>query len=88
MADEKIAVRTEAGKVLEVVVLSKTADAIWVVVGEGLHSVKCKLAPTRSGLAYVGSVMGRELVYERSVTQVRADLAKADQQAASLRLRR
>ena len=88
MADEKITVRTETGNTLDLVVLSKHADAIWVVVGEGLHSVKCKLTPTRTGLAFAGSVMGRELVYERSVAQVRADLAKADQQAARLRLRR
>jgi hypothetical protein len=39
-----------------------------------VHSVKCDLAPTRNGLAYVGSVMGRELVYERSQAQVQADI--------------
>jgi DUF2075 family protein len=39
-----------------------------------MHSVKCELTPTRSGQAYVGSVMGREIVYEHSRTQVQADL--------------
>ena len=72
--DEKIKVKTEAGQVLEVVVLDKRASSIQVVVGQGVHSVKCTLSPTRNGLAYVGSVMGRELVYERSQQQVQADL--------------
>jgi hypothetical protein len=44
------------------------------VLGEGVHSVKCDLAPTRNGQAYVGSAMGRELVYERSREQVQADI--------------
>ena len=74
MNDERIKVKTETGQVLEVVVLNKSASRIQVVLGEGVHSVKCDLAPTRNGLAYVGSVMGRELVYERSRDQVQADL--------------
>jgi hypothetical protein len=74
MNDEKIKVKTENGQVLEVVVLSKRAEVIQVVLGEGVHSVKCSLSPTRNGLAYVGSVMGRELVYERSQEQVKADI--------------
>lgn len=45
-----------------------------MVLGEGQHSVKCELTPTRSGLAYAGSVMGREIVYERSREQVQADI--------------
>jgi len=72
--DEKIKVKTESGQVLEVVVYSKRAESIQVVLGEGVHSVKCELSPTRNGLAYAGSVMGRELVYERSRAQVQADL--------------
>ncbi len=71
---EKIKVRTENGQTLEVVVLNKRADHITVVLGEGQHSVKCDLSPTRNGLAYAGSVMGRELVYERSRDQVQADI--------------
>jgi K+/H+ antiporter YhaU regulatory subunit KhtT len=71
---EKIKVRTEAGQLLEVVVLNKRADHITVVLGEGPHSVKCDLSPTRNALAYVGSVMGREIVYERSREQVQADI--------------
>lgn len=74
MNPEKIAVRTETGQTLEVVVLSKRADRIQVVLGEGIHSVKCELVPTRNGLAYAGSVMGREIVYERSRAQVEAEL--------------
>jgi DUF2075 family protein len=34
------------------------------------------LTPTRNGLAYAGSVMGREIVYERSRAQVQADIDK------------
>lgn len=71
---EKIKVRTETGQTLDVVVLSKRPECIQIVLGEGIHSVKCDLSPTRNGLAYVGSVMGRELVYERSRTQVQADI--------------
>lgn len=74
MNDETIKVKTEAGQVLDVVVLNKRADHITVVLGQGQHSVKCDLSPTRNGLAYVGSIMGRELVYERSREQVQADL--------------
>jgi hypothetical protein len=71
---EKIKVRTETGQTLDVVVLSKRPECIQIVLGEGTHSVKCDLSPTRNGLAYVGSIMGRELVYERSRTQVQADI--------------
>ncbi len=74
--EEKIKVKTENGQVLEVVVLSKRPEHIEIVLGEGIHSVKCSLSPTRNGLAYVGSVMGRELVYERSQAQVKADIER------------
>lgn len=74
MNPEKIKVKTETGQTLEVVVLSKRADRIQVVIGEGIHNVKCDLVPTRNGLAYAGTVMGRELVYERSRAQVEADI--------------
>jgi len=63
---------------MDVVVLSKRASAIEVVLGEGIHNVKCELVPTRNGLAYAGSVMGREIVYERSRDEVQADLDKAN----------
>jgi hypothetical protein len=56
------------------VVLDKRADRISVVLGEGVDSVKCDLTPTRNGLAYVGRVMGREIVYGRSREQVQADI--------------
>lgn len=74
MNTEKITVRTESGQTIEVVVLSKRAGCIQVVVGEGTHSVRCELLPTRTGRAYSGTVMGRELVYERSPEQVQADI--------------
>jgi hypothetical protein len=74
MDNERIKVKTENGQVLDVVVLNKRADHITIVLGEGVHSVKCDLAPTRNGLAYSGSVMGREIVYERSRDQVQADI--------------
>lgn len=74
METEKIKVRTETGQILEVVVLNKRADHIQVVLGEGVHSVKAGLSPTRNGLAYVGNVMGREIIYERSRDQVQADI--------------
>ena len=74
MNDERIKVLTENGQTLDLVVLNKRAERIEVVVGEGVHSVRCTLVPTRNGLAYVGSVMGREIVYERSREQVKADI--------------
>ena len=77
MITEKITVRvTETRQTLDVVVFSKRADMIEVVIGEGIHNVKCALTPTRNALAYVGSVMGREIVYERSREQVKADIEK------------
>ena len=74
MHDEKIKVKTENGQELDVVVYDKRPERIQIVLGEGVHSVKCELTPTRNGLAYAGSIMGRELVYERSREQVKADL--------------
>jgi hypothetical protein len=75
MNPEKIKVRNnETGQVLEVVVLNKRAEWIEVVLGEGVHSVRCQLTPTRTGQAYVGKIMGREIVYERSRSQVQADI--------------
>jgi len=77
MNEEKITVRvTSSGQTLELVVLSKRPEHIQVVVGEGVHNVRCDLTPTRSGAAYVGNVMGREIVYERSQDQVKADIAR------------
>jgi hypothetical protein len=79
MNDEKITVRaTESGNTIEVVVLSKRPDMIEVVLGEGVHNVRCQLTPTRSGAAYVGNAMGREIVYERSRDQVKADVERAN----------
>jgi hypothetical protein len=74
MHTEKIKLRTETGQLIEVAVLNKRADHIEVVIGEGVHNVKCQLTPTRNGLAYAGSIMGREVVYERTREQVQADI--------------
>jgi hypothetical protein len=75
MEPEKITVRvTETGQTLDVVVFSKRASGIQIVLGEGVHNVKCELTPNRNGTAYVGNVMGRELVYVRSREQVQADI--------------
>ncbi len=77
MHNEKIKVRvTQTGQTMEVVVYDKRANQIQVVLGEGIHSMKCELTPTRNGMAYVGSVLGREIVYERSREQVQADIDK------------
>ena len=62
MQIEKITVRvTESGKTMDVVVLSKHANRIEVVIGEGVHSMRCALMPTRNEMAYVGKIMGREV---------------------------
>ena len=78
MNDEKISLKTETGQRIEVVVLNKSANRIEVVIGQGPHSVRCALTPTRNEMAYVGSVMGREVVYERSRVQVQADIDRLD----------
>jgi hypothetical protein len=74
MTDEKIKLRTETGQLIEVVVMSKRAEHIEVVIGEGVHNVRCQLTPTRNGLAYAGQIRGREVIYERSREQVQADI--------------
>ena len=72
---QKIKIRvTETDMTMDVVVFSKRPDKIEVVLGDGVHSVKCELLPTANGLAYAGSAMGREIVYERSREQVQADV--------------
>ena len=78
MMEERIKVRATAnGQVIEVVVYSKRADRIEIVIGSGVHNVRCELLPTRTGQAYAGNAMGRELVYERSRADVEADIARA-----------
>jgi hypothetical protein len=87
MADAKIKVQVEGKQVLEVVVSDKKVDAIWIVLGEGVHNVKCKLTPTRNSLAYAGSIMGREIVYKRTVAEVTADIACAEHDRYQFRTR-
>ncbi len=76
MSNQKINVRvTETDQVMPVTVFSKRPDKIEVVLGEGVHSVKCELTVNANANAYVGSAMGREIVYERSREDVEADIA-------------
>jgi len=78
MNDEKIEIKvTSTGQKLSVVVLNKRLDAITIVLGEGVHNVRCGLMPNRNQTAYVGNAMGREIVYERSREDVKGDLARA-----------
>jgi len=78
MQNEMITVRaTENEQTLDVLVYSKSERKIEVMVGEGIHSIKCTLTPTANGCAYAGDVMGRELVYERSPEQVHEDIESA-----------
>lgn len=75
MNNQKIKVRvTETDMIMDVGVFSKEENKIEVLLGEGVHSVKCELLPTPNGMAYVGSAMGREIVYERSRDEVKADV--------------
>lgn len=77
MQIETIEVRvTESGQLLKVTVFKKFVDHIEVVIGEGQHSMRCTLTPNRMGNAYVGSVRGRELVYERSKADVQHDIER------------
>jgi K+/H+ antiporter YhaU regulatory subunit KhtT len=78
MLNEKIRIKTENGQTVEVVVLTKNANRIEVVIGEGVHNVRAALTPTRNEMAYAGQIMGREIVYERSRAQVQADLDRLD----------
>ena len=88
MNDEKITVRvTSTGQTMEVVVFNKRVDGIEVVLGEGVHSVRCMLSPTRNGMAYAGSAMGREIVYERARGLVKADLERLSANQVNFRRR-
>lgn len=85
---ETIEVRiTESDQLIKVTVFRKFEDKIEVVVGEGQHSVRCELLPNRMGNAYVGSIRGRELVYERSRAQVKHDIERLQGSAPPLRRR-
>jgi hypothetical protein len=73
MTDEKIKIKvTETGQSLDVVVFSKRADCIEVVLGEGVHNMKCTLTPTRNGMAYVGNEGARAGL--RAAAAVQADI--------------
>lgn len=78
MQSESITVRLENGHTMDVVVLHKSAARIEVVLGEGVHSLKCELTPTRNGMAYAGSLKGREIIYERTRAEVQADLDRVN----------
>lgn len=87
MNDKKITVIVEGEQTLEVGVSSKKIDAIWIILGEGINNAKCKLTPTRNGLAFAGSVLGREIIYERTVEQVKADIAQEEHDSYQFRTR-
>ena len=67
------------------VVFRKQAERIEVILGEGIHSVRCTLTPTANGQAYAGTAMGREIVYERTPAQVQADLDRLNPAAPARR---
>ncbi|HYH42013.1 MAG TPA: hypothetical protein VD867_08520 [Burkholderiales bacterium] len=86
---EKIKVKvTQSGQTMDVVVFNKSPQGIEVVIGEGVHSVRCQLSPTRNGLAYAGTVAGREIVYERSRDQVQADIDRLNPAEFTRRIKR
>jgi hypothetical protein len=73
---ETITLRTRLGdQRTDVLVLSKRADRIQIMLQEGVHSLFCELKPTADGLAYSGTSLGREILYERSRESVEADIA-------------
>jgi DUF2075 family protein len=78
MDAEIIEVNMENGNLMDVTVFSKRANLIEVVIGEGVYSVKCELKPTKNGSAYVGSIMGREIIYDKSAADIQEDLNKAN----------
>ncbi|MDH5219331.1 MAG: hypothetical protein OEX19_16625 [Gammaproteobacteria bacterium] len=78
MENEKIKLVTEKGQEIEALVYSKNKHNIEVVVGEGVHSVRCTLTPTPNGSAYVGNLMGRELIFKRTPDEVQADIDNAN----------
>ena len=78
MDTEIIEVNIENGNLMDVSVYSKRSNLIEIVIGDGPHSVKCELKPTKSGNAYVGSIMGREITYDRSRDEIQGDLDKAN----------
>jgi hypothetical protein len=88
MESEKITVRaTDSGNTLEVTIFDKRVDRIEVVIGEGIHNVKCTLTPTSNKLAYAGTAMGREIVYERTPEQVKADIDRLNPNMKNTRRR-
>lgn len=88
MENEKIeVVATDSGNTLQVVVFSKRVDKIEVVLGEGVHSIKCALTPTPNGMGYAGTAMGREIVYERTPEQVKADIDRLNPHIRNTRRR-
>jgi len=78
MENEKIKLVTEKGQEIEALVYSKSKHHIEVVVGEGVHSVRCTLTPASNATAYVGSLMGRELIFKRTPDEVQSDIDSAN----------
>lgn len=67
---------TDTGKEMELVVMDYTEKKIRVVLGEGIHSTAIMLMPTKLGLSFSGTIMGKELIYAKSVADVADEILK------------
>jgi hypothetical protein len=79
MDDQKIKVKAESGQVLEVGVSSKKPEAIWIILGEGVHNAKCKLTPTRNSLAYAALSRFEQISLRKSTTAISSGPGKCFQ---------
>jgi len=68
---------TDTGRKMDLVILDYSPKRIRVVVGEGIHNTPVTLTPTKSGYSFAGNVMGRELIYMKSVKDVEEEIAQA-----------
>ena len=76
--DQKIEVTvTETGRKMDLVVLDYSAKRIRVVIGEGINNVPMTLMPTKYGKSFSGTVMGRELIYMKSVEDVEEEILQS-----------
>jgi hypothetical protein len=63
---------------MDVVVLSKRAERIEVVLGEGVHSVRCELTPTRNFSSPTREAWGARSFTERTCADVKADIERVN----------
>jgi hypothetical protein len=86
MSEERIKVRvTTTGQTLDVVVLSRRADAIEVVLGEGVHSVRCRLTPTRTEWPMPEMRWAAKSCNERARGEVAAELERLNAAAGKFK---